>query len=153
MGSKKVFPKCTCFTTEQSWTNIPDDNCSTFTNIFSNHSFTNFNYTYRYNENIPNSPNNCKNSLNNFFHTDNNNSSRHPSSHADEVSNFSNESIPPLSHISTMTLPINNPKNHYKWGDCDGNVFEKKIKRNIWHYCILEENLIYASHWSSRERL
>ena len=26
-----------------------------------------------------------------------------------------------------MTLPINNPKNHYKWGDCDGNVFEKKL--------------------------
>ena len=30
-----------------------------------------------------------------------------------------------------MTFPINIPKNHYKWGDYDGNVFEKKTIRVI----------------------
>ena len=52
-----------------------------------------------------------------------------------------------------MTFPINIPKNHYKWGDYDGNVFEKNHTRNIWHHCLLEEKLIHASHMSSRERL
>ena len=26
-----------------------------------------------------------------------------------------------------MTVPINIPKNHYKWGDYDGHVFEKNL--------------------------
>ena len=52
-----------------------------------------------------------------------------------------------------MTFPINIPKNHYKWGDYDGNVFEKNHTRNIWHHCLLEEKLIRASHMSNRERL
>ena len=57
---------------------FPEDNCSTFTNIFVNHGFTNFNYTYRYNDsNIPNILNNSTSSLNNFFHIDNNNQSWH----------------------------------------------------------------------------
>ena len=51
--------------------------------------------------------------------------------HRDKASNFSNESFPPLTHASTMTVPINIPKNHYKWIDNDGHVFGKKNKRNI----------------------
>ena len=26
-----------------------------------------------------------------------------------------------------MTVPINNPKNQYKWGDYDGHAFEKNV--------------------------
>ena len=26
-----------------------------------------------------------------------------------------------------MTVPINIPQNHFKWGDYDGHVFEKKV--------------------------
>ena len=54
-----------------------------------------------------------------------------PTHHIDKTSNFSNESLPPLTHVSAMAFPINISKNHYKWGDYDGHAFEKKFKRNI----------------------
>ena len=47
--------------------------------------------------------------------------------HIDKASNFSNESFPPLTHVSAMAVPINISKNHYKWGDYDGHVFEKNL--------------------------
>ena len=50
-----------------------------------------------------------------------------PYHHTGEASNFSKKSFPPLTHVSTMTVPINIPKNHYKWGDYDGHVFEKNL--------------------------
>ena len=50
-----------------------------------------------------------------------------PPHHTDKVSNISNESFPPLSHISTKTVLINIPKNHYKWGDYDSHTFEKNL--------------------------
>ena len=50
-----------------------------------------------------------------------------PLHYTDEASNFSNESFSPLTHVSTMTAPINIPKNHYKWDDYDGHVFEKNL--------------------------
>ena len=39
----------------------------------------------------------------------------------------SNESFPPLTHVSTMTVPINISKKNYKLGDYDGRVFDKKL--------------------------
>ena len=50
-----------------------------------------------------------------------------PPHHTNEASNFSNESLPPLTQVSTMTVPINIPKNHYNWSDYDDYVFEKKF--------------------------
>ena len=47
--------------------------------------------------------------------------------HTDKSSNFSSESFPPLTHVSTMTFPINIPKNHYELGDYDGHVLEKNL--------------------------
>ena len=47
--------------------------------------------------------------------------------HKDEASNFFSELFPQLTHIFKMTVSVNILKNHYKWGNYDGHVFEKSL--------------------------